>query len=297
MELKCERLSRQFRDKKAVDRVSFTIASGVHALLGANGSGKTTLIRMLVGLLPPSEGYIYFDGVSIQKQYDSYCAALGYMPQHFGFYPNYSVEEFLSYMGLLKRLPKPMLNERIDELLRKLSLSDVRRRKMKHLSGGMLRRVGIAQALMARPQILLLDEPTAGLDPKERIVFRNLIASLAKECTILLSTHIVSDIELIADDVLVMKEGTILAHDSCEALLSTMEGIVWEILCDEPTARSLMQDFVIVQSHHQHRQVRLRLLAERCPHPDAHPVAPDLDDYYLHRFSEGEGLYVETDRQ
>lgn len=140
MELKCERLSRQFRDKKAVDQVSFAIANGVHALLGANGSGKTTLIRMLVGLLPPSEGAIYFDGVSIQKQYDSYCAALGYMPQRFGFYPNYSVEEFLSYMGLLKRLPKPVLNERIDELLRMLSLMDVRRRKMKHLSGGMLRR-------------------------------------------------------------------------------------------------------------------------------------------------------------
>lgn len=161
MELTCEQVSKTFHRKKAVDHVSFSIRQGVHALLGANGSGKTTLIRMLAGLLPPSEGSICFDQISIAKQYDTYCASLGYMPQHFGFYPNYTVEEFLSYMGLLKRMPKTLLQQRIDELCTQLNLSAQRKQKMKHLSGGTLRRVGIAQALLTKPSLLLLDEPTA----------------------------------------------------------------------------------------------------------------------------------------
>lgn len=287
MELTCEQVSKTFRRKKAVDHVSFSIRQGVHALLGANGSGKTTLIRMLAGLLPPSEGNICFDQISIAKQYDTYCASMGYMPQHFGFYPNYTVEEFLSYMGLLKRMPKTLLQQRIDELCIQLNLSTQRKQKMKHLSGGTLRRVGIAQALLAKPAILLLDEPTAGLDPKERIVFRNLIASLANECTILLSTHIVSDIESIADDVLVMKDGGILAHESCEALLESMEGKVWEVILPAQETKKQIQNQVIVKTHQQGKQVYLRILADHQPFPHAQPVRPDLDDYYLYHFSEG----------
>lgn len=287
MRLTCEHVSKNFPQKKAVDHVSFSIQNGVHALLGANGSGKTTLIRMLAGLLPPSEGSIHFDQIAITKQYDTYCASLGYMPQHFGFYPNYTVEQFLSYMGLLKRIPKSLLQKRIDELCIQLHLSKERQRKMKHLSGGTLRRVGIAQALLAKPAILLLDEPTAGLDPKERIVFRNLIASLANECTILLSTHIVSDIESIADDVLVMKDGAILAHESCEALLESMEGKVWEVILPAQETKKQIQNQVIVKTHQQGKQVYLRILADHQPFPHAQPVRPDLDDYYLYHFSEG----------
>lgn len=297
MELKCEQLSRQFHNQYAVDHVSFAITQGVHALLGANGSGKTTLIRMLAGLLPPTTGAICFDNVSIQKQYNSYCATLGYMPQHFGYYPNYTVEEFLSYMGLLKCLPKKVLQPRIEELLVQLNLRQQRKRKMKQLSGGMLRRVGIAQALLAKPQILLLDEPTAGLDPKERIVFRNLIAALAKECTILLSTHIVSDIESIADDVLVMKEGKIIAHDSCDALLASMENKVWEVTVDDRQAQALIQAYTIVKTHQQRGTVQLRLLAEEQPHPQAANVQPDLDDYYLYHFQEESADDGQTDSQ
>lgn len=287
MELTCEQVSKTFRRKKAVDHVSFSIRQGVHALLGANGSGKTTLIRMLAGLLPPSEGSICFDQISIAKQYDTYCASLGYMPQHFGFYPNYTVEEFLSYMGLLKRMPKTLLQQRIDELCIQLNLSAQRKQKMKHLSGGTLRRVGIAQALLTKPSLLLLDEPTAGLDPKERIVFRNLIASLAGECTILLSTHIVSDIESIADDVLVMKEGCIFVHDTCETLLKSMQGKVWEVSFPVQEANRKSQNHIIVKTHQQDHQIYMRILADHQPYPHAHPVLPDLDDYYLYHFNEG----------
>ena len=297
MELACEQVSRTFRQKKAVDHVSFSIQNGVHALLGANGSGKTTLIRMLAGLLPSSEGNIYFDQIAITKQYDTYCASLGYMPQHFGFYPNYTVEQFLSYMGLLKRIPKSLLQKRIDELCNQLHLSKERKQKMKHLSGGMLRRVGIAQSLLASPSLLLLDEPIAGLDPKERIVFRNLIASLANECTILLSTHIVSDIESIADDILVMKDGGILAHEPCEALLESMKGNVWEVILPAQATNKQLQDQIIVKTHRQGNQVYLRILADHQPYPHAQPVQPDLDDYYLYHFSEGSNCYVELDRQ
>ena len=151
MELKCEHLTRKFRQHAAVNDVSFTLDTGVHALLGANGSGKTTLIRMLVGTLPPTRGKVTFDGISILKQYDTYCAYLGYMPQHFGYYPSYSVHDFLAYMGLLKRIPKKECEQRIEELLLQLNLMEHRRRKMRQLSGGMLRRVGIAQALLNTP--------------------------------------------------------------------------------------------------------------------------------------------------
>lgn len=297
MILTCEHVSRTFHQKKAVDQVSFSIQPGVHALLGANGSGKTTLIRMLAGLLPPSKGQIYFDQIAISKQYDTYCASLGYMPQHFGFYPNYTVEQFLSYMGLLKRMPKTLLQKRIDELCLQLHLSKERKYKMKHLSGGMLRRVGIAQALLTKPALLLLDEPTAGLDPKERIAFRNLIASLANECTVLLSTHIVSDIESIADDILVMKDGSIFAHDTCEALLETIQGKVWEVILSDQETGKQLQNQVIVKTHQQGNQIYLRILADHQPYPHARPVQPDLDDYYLYHFSEEGDRYVETDHQ
>lgn len=292
MELTLENVSKTYKKKKAVDHVSLTLDIGIHALLGANGSGKTTLIRMLCGILPMSEGTIKADGVSIRKQYQMYCDRLGYMPQHFGFYPDYTMKEFLDYMAIVKQIPKVEADKRINKWAHKLNLQDCMYKKMKTLSGGMLKRVGILQALLNSPDILILDEPTAGLDPKERIVFRNLIASLSKQCLVLISTHIVSDIETIADDILVMKEGKIILHDTCDKLLDTMKQKVWELRTDSEKADKMMREHIIVKSHQQKDGgVDLRIVSDKQPVDHAISVQPDLDDLYLYHFHE-EGEYA-----
>ena len=291
MELILDNVSKQFKQKKAVNHVSITLDKGIHALLGANGSGKTTLIRMICGVLPASQGDISVDGISIRKQYNIFCDRLGYMPQHFGFYPNYTVKEFLEYMAIVKRIPKSEAEKRMDEWIHKLNMQEHIHKKMKNLSGGMLKRVGIIQALLNNPDILILDEPTAGLDPKERVVFRNLIASLSKQCLILLSTHIVSDIETIADDILVMKQGSIILHDICDKLLDTMNHKVWEVHVNDKEADRLTLDHIIVKSHHLQDGTDLRIVSDMKPIETAIEVKPDLDDLYLYYFNEeGEGL-------
>lgn len=290
MELILDNVSKKFKQKKAVNHVSITLDKGIHALLGANGSGKTTLIRMICGVLPASQGDISVDGISIKKQYNIFCDRLGYMPQHFGFYPNYTVKEFLEYMAIVKRIPKSDAEKRIDEWIHKLNMQEHTHKKMKHLSGGMLKRVGIIQALLNNPDILILDEPTAGLDPKERVVFRNLIASLSKQCLVLLSTHIVSDIETIADDILVMKQGSIMLHDTCDKLLETMNHKVWEVHVDDKEADRLTLDHIIVKSHHLQNGTDLRIVSDTKPIETAIEVKPDLDDLYLYYFNEeGDG--------
>lgn len=291
MELILNNVSKQFKQKKAVNHVSVTLDKGIHALLGANGSGKTTLIRMICGVLPASQGDISVDGISIKKQYNIFCDRLGYMPQHFGFYPNYTVKEFLEYMAIVKRIPKAEAEKRMDEWIHKLNMQEHAHKKMKHLSGGMLKRVGIIQALLNNPDILILDEPTAGLDPKERVVFRNLIASLSKQCLVVLSTHIVSDIETIADDILVMKQGSIMLHDTCDKLLETMNHKVWEVHVDDNEAGRLSLDHIIVKSHHLQNGTYLRIVSDTKPIETAIEVKPDLDDLYLYYFNEeGDGL-------
>lgn len=291
MELLVKNLHKEFKKNVVIQDVSFTLACGVHALLGANGSGKTTLIRMLCGILPSDKGEIYFDGIPINKQYATYCSYLGYMPQHFGFYPNYTVDEFLQYMCIVKKLPEEVSQTRIKELMRQLNLTEQKKKKMRQLSGGMLRRVGIASALLNDPKILILDEPTAGLDPKERIIFRNLIASLSKKCLIILSTHIVSDIESIADDILVMKNGSVILQDTCDHLLSTMKNKVWTLHTTDEKAQELMSSMIIVKHHQREKGMDLRLISDTCPDIHALPVEPDLDDLYLYHFhEEGECL-------
>lgn len=286
MELVLEHINKTFKDKVAVKDVNVTLREGVHALLGANGSGKTTLMRILCGILDNDSGNVCFDGMNIMKQYDSYASVIGYLPQHFGYYPNYNVYEFLDYMAVVKGLNKEYRKTKINTLLKQLNLNDVRTKKMKALSGGMLRRVGIAQALLNEPKILILDEPTAGLDPKERIVFRNLIASLSEKCIILLSTHIVSDIETIADDILVMKEGKIILSDTPVALLSSMNGKVWELCIDKKEAKELMMNHIVVKSHYTNGSMQLRLVSDHKPFDSATLVEPDLDDLYLYYFQE-----------
>ena len=208
MELIIDRVSKQYKNRIAVDRISAKLQPGVYGLLGANGAGKTTLMRMLTGILTPTSGTITFDGIDVSTE--DYRAVLGYLPQDFGYYPEFTAMDFLLYLAALKGIPKTRAKPRAKELLELVSLQDVARKKIKTFSGGMKQRLGIAQALLNDPKLLILDEPTAGLDPKERVRFRNLIQQLGKDSIVLLSTHIVSDIEHIADVILMMKDGQLI---------------------------------------------------------------------------------------
>ena len=221
MELVIDRLTKQFQNKIAVDRVSLRLNNGVYGLLGTNGAGKTTLMRMLCGILQPTSGTIAFDGMDVSEE--GYRAILGYLPQDFGYYPEFTAMGFLLYMAALKGLPKHSAKRRANELLELVGLQDMGRKKIKTFSGGMKQRLGIAQALLNNPKLLILDEPTAGLDPKERVRFRNLIQQLGKDSIVLLSTHIVSDIEHIADEVLMMKDGNLIYHGTWDEQMGDLE--------------------------------------------------------------------------
>lgn len=212
MELVLDRVSKQYQNKIAVDRISTTLQPGVIGLLGENGAGKTTLMRMLCGILKPSSGTITFEGLDVSEE--MYRDVLGYLPQDFGYYPNFSGRDFLMYIAALKGIEKSAARRKCDELLHTVNLEQVANKKIKTYSGGMKQRLGIAQAVLNNPKILILDEPTAGLDPKERVRFRNLIAELGKDSIVILSTHIVSDVEQIADRILMMKSGQII-FDGC----------------------------------------------------------------------------------
>lgn len=211
MELIIDRVSKQYQNHIAVDRISARLQKGVYGLLGENGAGKTTLMRMICGILKPTSGSISFDGMDVSEE--AYRASLGYLPQDFGYYPEFTGQDFLLYMAALKGLSKPQAKKRAAELLQLVSLENVAKKKTKTYSGGMKQRLGIAQALLTHPKLLILDEPTAGLDPKERVRFRDLIKDLGEESVVLLSTHIVSDIEHIADTVLIMKGGQLIWQD------------------------------------------------------------------------------------
>ena len=208
MELIIDRVSKRYKNHMAVDCVSAKLHQGVYGLLGANGAGKTTLMRMLTGILTPTNGTITFDGMDVSSE--DYRGILGYLPQDFGYYPEFTAMDFLLYLAALKGIPKTTAKRRAMALLEQVSLQDVSRRKIKTFSGGMKQRLGIAQALLNDPRLLILDEPTAGLDPKERVRFRNLIQQLGKDSIVLLSTHIVSDVEHIADEILLMKDGRLI---------------------------------------------------------------------------------------
>jgi len=214
MELLVDRVTKQYQNKIAVDRITLKLQKGVYGLLGANGAGKTTLMRMICGILKPTGGTITLDGRDVSSE--EYRAELGYLPQDFGYYPEFSGMDFLLYMAALKGLNKVQAKRKVQELLELVALKEVAKKKIKSYSGGMKQRLGIAQALLNEPKLIVLDEPTAGLDPKERVRFRNMIAELGKSSIVLLSTHIVSDIEHIADVVLMMKDGQLIYQGKWE---------------------------------------------------------------------------------
>ena len=287
MKLEIRHVTKRYRDKMAAADVSLTLTAGVWGLLGANGAGKTTLMRMLAGILRPTEGQILCDGVEIGALGAAYREKLGYLPQEFGFYPEFTVQDYLEYMAALKGLPRAEAARQIDALLERVSLAEVRRKKIIKLSGGMKRRVGIAQALLNDPEILILDEPTAGLDPGERVRFRNLLSEFAQERIVLISTHIVSDVEYIAAENAVMKDGKIIAVDTTEGLVQQIEGKVWQGSApagELPRWEHRLQ--VVNLRNEPDGTVTLRYLAEAPQLPGSIPARPKLEDLYLWLFPE-----------
>lgn len=286
MELKISRVTKQFLEKIAVDRVSLSMKPGVYGLLGANGAGKTTLLRMICGVLTPDSGEISLDRFSVKEE--EYRNCLGYLPQKFGYYPNFTAWDFLMYMAALKGIPRNRAKVRIEELLEAVNLKGLEKKKIAAFSGGMKQRLGIAQALLNNPKLLVLDEPTAGLDPKERVKFRNMISRLGKERIVILSTHIVSDVEYIADEILLMKEGSILHKGSLPEILKPIEGKVWECRANPSEEAQILEQYTVVNMREDVQGTFLRVVGEESPSEDAVSVEAALEDLYLYYFA-GEG--------
>ena len=286
MELQLQNLRKQYGAKCAVNNVSANLVPGVYGLLGANGAGKTTLMRMICGVLKPTSGSISLNGKTMEQLGEEYYTHLGYMPQDFGFYPDFTAREFMLYMAAVKGLNKRQAKKRTEDLLQMVNLSDVADKKVKSYSGGMKQRLGIAQAELNSPSILILDEPTAGLDPKERVRFRNLISDFAKEKIVILSTHIVSDVSYIADMILMMKRGSFLLQEGMSTVTDSIKGKVWELLVDEKAAAEYSRNFSVVNLHHENNMVRLRIIEEMAPREDAQIVDPSLEDLFLYHFGE-----------
>lgn len=290
MELKINRLTKQYKDKLAVDAVSLKLTPGIWGLLGANGAGKTTMMRMVAGILKPTSGGVFYDGVSISDLGEHYRDIFGYLPQTFGFYPEFTVKSYLEYMSALKGIGKKDAAPKIDSLLQMLTLSDVKNKKIRKLSGGMQRRVGIAQALINDPEILILDEPTSGLDPGERVRFRNILAEFAKDRIVLISTHIVSDVENIATRNAVMKDGQIIAAGSTDELVAAMKGRVWRTEVPEKDLLKYERLVRVVNIRSEAGgRVSLRYLAETAEIPGSVPETPRLEDLYLWLFPDDSG--------
>ena len=286
MELKISRVTKQFLEKIAVDRVSLSMKPGVYGLLGANGAGKTTLLRMICGVLTPDSGEISLDRFSVKEE--EYRNCLGYLPQKFGYYPNFTAWDFLMYTAALKGIPRNRAKVRIEELLEAVNLKGSEKKKITAFSSGMKQRLGIAQALLNNPKLLVLDEPTAGLDPKERVKFRNMISRLGKERIVILSTHIVSDVEYIADEILLMKEGSILHKGSLPEILKPIEGKVWECRVNPSEEAQILEQYTVVNMREDVQGTFLRVVGEESPSEDAVSVEAALEDLYLYYFA-GEG--------
>lgn len=294
MELKIEHLSKRFKDKRAVDDTCMTLTPGVWELLGANGAGKTTLMRMIADIMEPTSGAIYYDGTDIRKMGESYRNIFGFLPQDFGYSRDFTVKDYLEYVAALKDVPARETTKKINYLLDILTLSDVKRKKIAKLSGGMKRRVGIAQAMLNDPKILVMDEPTAGLDPGERVRFRNFISEFSHDRIVLISTHIVSDIEYIATRNAIMKAGKIVDVGTTEELVKEIERKVWT--CSVPAGDLNSYETrlrVINRRGEDNGRVSIRYLSETPEISGAVAVSPRLEDLYLWYFPqenlEGEG--------
>lgn len=285
MELQIDHISKQFNDKNAVNDVSLHITPGVWGLLGANGAGKTTLMRMISGIMKPTSGKVLYDGIPIETLGEQYRDILGYLPQEFGFYPEFTVKNYLEYVATLKGLTRQDTESKIDTLLQKLTLTDVKGKKIKKLSGGMKRRVGIAQALLNDPDILILDEPTSGLDPAERVRLRKLLSEFAHDRIVLISTHIVPDVEYIATQHAIMKNGKIIAIGTTEDLVKQIEGKVWSCTISAAELPKYEQFLQIVNLRNESSgEISIRYLADESSILGSVSAQPRLEDLYLWLF-------------
>lgn len=281
MKLTITDLTKKFGHKTAVDHVDLELTPGIIGLLGPNGAGKTTMIRLLCDLTQPDSGAVLLDGENIRSMGEDYRDLLGYLPQKVGYYPWFTAEKYLMYIAALKGLSTEEAAAKAKNLLEQVGLYDERKKRLSAFSGGMLQRVGIAQALLNDPKILILDEPTAGLDPQERIRFRTMIAGLARDRLVILSTHIVSDVEHIATQVVMLRSGKVVAHDTIEHIRNTLTGKVCTLTVSAEEADQYRQTHLVANMQPVGEEIMLRLV---CPNgfPDgAVPVEPDLEDAYL----------------
>jgi len=290
MELVIEGVSKRYRRNVwGLRDFSLELGPGVLGLVGPNGAGKSTLMRILATVTRPTDGRVTWNGISTARAPNELRSVLGYLPQDFGIYPHLNAAEFLDYLAAIKGLDGRAARRRIDELFQVFGLVEVRKRPLGEFSGGMKQRVGIAQALLNDPQLLIVDEPTAGLDPEERVRFRNLLSDLSGDRIVILSTHIVSDVEAVATEIAVINEGHLLIHTTPEALLRTVEGKVWEWVIPSPELTEARQRFLVSSAVRRSDGAHLRVVAEAPPSDDAQAVPPSLEDAYLHALSTHRG--------
>lgn len=281
MKLQVEHLCKSYKRKEALHDISFTLQKGTYGLLGENGAGKSTLMRIMATVDFQTKGEICYDGKDIFSMDEEYRGLIGYMPQNYSVYPGFTAKDFLEYMGVLKGVSKSRLKSRIDEVLEFVNLSDAANKKVKTFSGGMKRRIGIAQAIINEPEILILDEPTAGLDPIERIRFSNILSDMGKDKIILLSTHIVSDIEAIAGELVVMRKGEIVETGNVDELVQTVEGQVWETVVSQEIYRQLQKERSVIHLKQVNDEVQVRFVGEKYPGVENLQTEPTLEDYYV----------------
>lgn len=277
-------VSKHYGKFNALNEINLEFMNGVYGLLAPNGAGKTTLIKMLSTLIFPSEGEILYDGKNILDMDEEYRSMLGYLPQQFGFYKNYSPKQYLLYLAALKGIGKKQASEMIPELMEKVALSDVMNKKMKKFSGGMIQRVGIAQALLNNPKILILDEPTAGLDPKERARFRQLLSDLARDRLVIISTHIVSDIESIANEVIMIKNQQVLFKDSVGNICESLSGYVYETVIPFDQLASFRQRYVLLSEKQEQGRMIVRFVHKGEPGVEWQQAVPHLEDVFLYEY-------------
>ncbi|OFI47946.1 ABC transporter ATP-binding protein [Floricoccus penangensis] len=286
MNLEIKNVSKSYRDKLVIDDINLTLEPGLYGLLGANGAGKSTLMKMICNVSRTSKGEITYNENNIVNNKE-FLDDLAYLPQDFSYYPEFTVIDFMLYMAALNGMNKKIAKNKTFEVLDKVGLNrNLSKKKIKTLSGGMKRRLGIAQAILDDPKVLIIDEPTVGLDPKERVRFRNMISEIAEDNIVLLSTHIVSDVEYIADEIIILKNGQIKNMGTAQELLSEIEGLVWEVNVSARDVKDYRKEYTVINQRHDTGGVLLRIISETRPAGDAVRADVTLEDLYLRYFQE-----------